>query len=207
MDAGVGGVEERVDGMGSDASDLGGMAADSGVEDVRQEVGAVEEDAQGVEDVAVQELQVAAVDEDECEVILTTFMVVNAAVLLEATGNKIKEFRGLVKVTEPKPHVIVVHEMNGFSGEARVRDVLLHGALAMYDVVYSQKLKLSETGARAGGGIMCLFKRELFHATNVQPPRGLDTSLLDGHVRTWCPMEEEASECFALDCDDCLYST
>ena len=33
---------------------------------------------------------------------------------------------------------------------------------------------------------MCLFKRELFKATNVHPPRGLDTSLLDGHVRTWC---------------------
>ena len=57
----------------------------------------------------------------------------------------------------------------------------------MYDAVYSQKLKLSKTGARAGGGgIMCLFKREMFQATNVQPPRGLDTSLLDGHVRTWC---------------------
>ncbi|MCG3769690.1 MAG: hypothetical protein JW384_00819 [Nitrosomonadaceae bacterium] len=132
------------------------------------------------------DVQVAADAGDGEENILTTFMVVNAAVLLEATGNKIKEFRALVKRTEPKPHVIVVHEVNGFSGEARVRDVLLHGALAIYDAVYSQKLKLSETGARAGGGIMCLFKRELFKATNVHPPRGLDTSLLDGHVRTWC---------------------
>ena len=154
-------MEERVDGMGSGASDVGGVAADSGVEDVWQEVGAVEEDAQGVADMAVQEIPVAAVAEDEFErVILTTIMVVNAAVLLEATGNKVKAFRALVKATEPKPHVIVVHEVNGFSGEVRVRELLLHGALAIYDAVYSQKLKLSETGARAGGGIMCFFKRE-----------------------------------------------
>ena len=118
-------------------------------------------------------------------------MVVNAAVLFEATGNKVKEFRALVKMTEPKPHVIIVHEVNGFSGEIRVREELLHGALAIYNAVYSQKLRLAETGARAGGGIMCLFKRKMFRATTVRPPEGLDMTLLDGHVRTFCLWRKE----------------
>ena len=52
-------------------------------------------------------------------------------------------------------------------------------------------MKVSETGARAGGGVMCLFKREMFRATTVQPPRGLDTTLLDGHVRTFCLWRKE----------------
>ena len=146
---------------------------DNGVGDVRRGDEAEEEDAQRVAGMAGQEVPVVADAGGGGEsVILTTFMVVNAAVLLEATGIKVKEFRALVKATEPKPHVIVVNEVNGFSGEAHVRGFLLQGALAMYDAVYSQKLKLSETGARAGGGIMCLFRRDMFQAINVQPPRG-----------------------------------
>jgi len=48
------------------------------------------------------------VDEEEgC--ILTTMMVVNATVLLEATGEKVREFLELVRYTEPKPDMIIVH--------------------------------------------------------------------------------------------------
>ena len=63
-----------------------------------------DEAGEGVAQRVADAVQVAADAGDEN--ILTTFMVVNAAVLLEATGNKIKEFRALVKRTEPKPHVI-----------------------------------------------------------------------------------------------------
>ena len=173
MDAGVGGVEERVDYVVDGASEAGAMAADSEVEGARQEDMVEEEDtqrlavapgrrstvskrkvkqsrrhnfdttpsafafgnddsareghcvrgdeceddhghdggdcarqdgeagegdAQRLSDIAVH---VAAAAGDECEeVILTTIMVVNAAVLLEATGNKVKAFRALVKATE-----------------------------------------------------------------------------------------------------------
>jgi len=43
--------------------------------------------------------------------------VVNATVLLEATGEKVREFLELVRSTEPKPHMIIVHKVNGFSGD------------------------------------------------------------------------------------------
>ena len=169
--------------------DNDGHSGDNGVEGVRQDDEDEEEVVQRLADMAVPVVAVAGGGGES--VIMTTFMVVNATVLLEATGNKVKEFRALVKATEPKPHVIIVHEVNGYSGELRVREELLHGALAMYDAVYSQKLKVSETGARAGGGIMCLFKREMFRATTVQPPKVLDTTLLDGHVRTFCLWRKE----------------
>ena len=69
--------------MGSATTDVGGVAADSGVEDVRQEDVVEEEDAQRLADIAVQEIPVAAVAGDGGgSVIMTTFMVVNAAVLL-----------------------------------------------------------------------------------------------------------------------------
>ena len=142
--------EECVGSMGSGMTDVGNVAADTVVEGVRQDDEAEEEVVQRLADLAVQDVPVVAVAGGGGEsVIMTTFMVVNATVLLEATGNKDNEFRALVKATEPKPHVIIVHEVNGFSGELRVREELLHGTLAMYDD--SQKLKMSETGARAGG--------------------------------------------------------
>ena len=132
--------EEYVGSMGSGMTDVGNVAADNGVEGVRQDDEAEEEVVQRLADLAVQDVPVVADAGGGGEsVIMTTFMVVNATVLLEATGNKVKEFRALVKATEPKPHLIIVHEVNGFSGELRVREELLHGALAMYDAVYSQK--------------------------------------------------------------------
>jgi len=45
--------------------------------------------------------------------IVTTMMVLNASVLLEATGKKVRKFLDFVKVTEPKPNIIIVHEVNG----------------------------------------------------------------------------------------------
>jgi len=120
--------------------------------------------------------------------ILTTVMVLNARCLLEATGRKFNEFCSLVKKTEPKPDVIVVHEVNGYSGEMNIRGKI-EGALRIYGVVFSQRLK-QHAVARAGGGIMCLFKKKLFRAMTVRPPEGLDTMLLDGYVRTFCLLQQ-----------------
>ena len=117
--------------------------------------------------------------------ILTTIMVLNARCLLEGTDRKFKDFCKFVKIIEPKPDIIVVHEVNGFSGETNIRKKIT-GALKIYGVVYSQRLKQHETVARAGGGIMCLFKKKLFSVITVGPPEGLDTTLLDGYVRTFC---------------------
>ena len=63
--------------------------------------------------------------------------------------------------------MIIVHEVNGFSGEKDVRRELLRGPLWLYNAVNSQKLKQTETGARAGGGIMCLFNRDMYRANTV----------------------------------------
>ena len=129
-----GGADTRMEGEDGNMSD--------GVEDVRRDDEVEEEAGQRLADRAVQVPGVAVAGNGGEDVIVTTFMVVNAAVLLEATDNKVKEFRALVKMMEPKPHVIIVHEVNGYSGELHVRKELLHGALAMYDAVYSQKLKI-----------------------------------------------------------------
>ena len=90
------------------------------------------EDAQGVP-------ETAGVGGDGESTILTRIMVVNATVLFEATGYKVRDFRAFVQSTEPKPHLIIVHEVNGFSGEKRVREELLHGALAIYGAVYTPR--------------------------------------------------------------------
>ena len=68
-------------------------SGDNGVGDVRRGDEVEEEDAQRVAGMAGQEVPVVAVVGGGGEsVILTTFMVVNAAVLLEATGDKVKAF-------------------------------------------------------------------------------------------------------------------
>ena len=126
--------------------------------------------------------------------ILSTFMVLNASVLLEAKGVRLREFMNLMQSTNPLPNMIIVHEVNGYSGEKNLRSLLLRGPLRFYELVYSQRLKHPETGARvgrAGGGIMCLFNKSMFRANLVPPPDELDTSLLDGHVRTFCFWRKE----------------
>ncbi len=87
-----------------------GSEGDEGMEGTGNMQGAVfDADLPTLDDVPVA----AGVGGDGESTILTRFMVVNATVLFEATGYKVREFRELVKATEPKPHVIIVHEVNG----------------------------------------------------------------------------------------------
>ena len=111
-----------------------GVADEDAVDDVFED-----EMAQSLEDLPVQDL-------GQPEVVLnglpllcqTTILVVNAAGLVEGTGDKFRAFHKMVKDLDPKPDIIVVHELGGYSGVEKIQFKLV-GALRRYDCVYTQK--------------------------------------------------------------------
>ncbi len=134
--------------------------------------------------------------------ILTTVMVLNARCLLEATGRKFNEFCSLVKKTEPKPDVIVVHEVNGYSGEMNIRGKI-EGALRIYGVVFSPRLK-QHAVARAGGGNYVPIQEKVVSCHDSAAPRRIRY-----YVTGWLCADflfiATMPGCFAADCDGGIY--
>ena len=134
------------------------------VDGVLQDDMAEEEVAQMLEDLSMQEsVQSKVVVNDSQVICQTTVLVTNAAGLIEKTGNKFKAFHRMVKNLDPKPDIIVVHELGGYSGakiglkraKEQIR-VKLVGALRRYDCVYTQKPLMDEGDHKAGAGAMIL---------------------------------------------------
>ena len=117
----------------------------------------------------------------------TTILVTNANSLVESTGEKFKVFHAMIKNLDPKPDIIVVQELGGYSGGKEKIRTNLKGALRMYDCVYTQKPLMDAGDHRAGAGVMILFKRELFRGDVIRLPSTVEKPmLLDGHIRTVC---------------------
>ena len=82
------------------------------VDGVLQDDMAEEEVAQRLEDLSMHESVKSKVVVNDSQVICqTTVLVTNAAGLIEKTGNKFKAFHRMVKNLDPKPDIIVVHEL------------------------------------------------------------------------------------------------
>ena len=116
----------------------------------------------------------------------TTILSVNAACLLESSGRRLKNFETMIASTVPRPDIIVVHELNGYSGKLNVRALLKRGALRSYDCEFSQKPMVDGGKHKAGGGIAILFKKSKFKASVFSMTGDADEiRMLDGHLRTY----------------------
>ena len=146
-----------------------------------------EELAQRLEDLPVQDLgQPGVLLNDFPLLCQTTILVLNAAGLVESTGGKFRAFHKMVKDLDPKPDIIVVHELGGYSGAEKIQFKLV-GALRRYDCVYTQKPLVDAGDHKAGAGVLILFKRELFRGDVIRLPSTVERPLLlDGHMRTVC---------------------
>ena len=65
----------------------------------------------------------------------TTILVTNANKLVESTGKKFKKFHAMIKNLDPKPDIIAVQELGGYSGGKEKIRISIVGALRMYDCV------------------------------------------------------------------------
>ena len=123
----VRGEVNNAGGMNEPAHVVSGSADAADEDAVDDEV--EEEIAQRLEDLPVQDL-------GQPEVVLnglpllcqTKMLVVNAAGLVEGTGDKFRAFHKMVKDLDPKPDIIVVHELGGYSGAEKIQFKLV-GAL------------------------------------------------------------------------------
>ena len=94
-----------------------------------------EEVAQRLEDLSVEDLgQPGVLLNDFPLLCQTTMLVMNAAGLVEGTGEKFRAFHKMVKSLDPKPDIIVVHELGSYSGAEKIQFKMV-GALRRYDCV------------------------------------------------------------------------
>ena len=122
----------------------------------------------------------------------TTIMAVNAACLIESSGRRLRNFEILIASTVPRPDIIVVHELNGYSGRLNVRALLLRGALRSYACEFSQKPLVDGGKHKAGGGIAILYKKLKFKASVVSMTGDdEEVRMLDGHLGTFSLWRKE----------------